>query len=451
MKGEQLSCVPGIEWPALPTAAGATMLAMQFQLERSQWWPAERIVAQQFRQLRTLVDHAVREVPHYRELFAQHKLPTGAALTPDTLRQWPILQKAALVEGTARLRAAHTPKEHGGIVESATTGSTGHPVRLAFTEAAQFVTHALALRHFLWHEFDLAGKLCIINPHLEERALPDWGALTGAAFQTGPAALLDIGTDVKSQLDWLIRERPAYLQTRPSNLRALAQLGRESGRVPPGIRAVTTQSEMLPEGLRNFVADTWRAKIVDTYSCGEFGTLALQCPEHEHYHVQSESAILEILHEDDTPCGPGDTGRVVVTSLHNFALPLIRYELGDYARVGGACACGRGLPVLERIAGRVRNLAQDPSGRRFWPSFFAPLWLEVAPFRQIQLVQHTPARIEVRYVLDRDLSPREQAAMRERLHGSLAYPYDIAFTRVDAIARRPGEKFEDFVSLIETP
>ena len=138
----------------------------------------------------------------------------------------------------------------------------------------------------------------------------------------------------------------------------------------------------------------------------------------------------------------------MVTSLHNFAMPLIRYELGDYARAGGACACGRGLPVLERIVGRARNIAQDPTGRRFAPSFYAPLWLEVAPFRQIQLVQHTPAGIEVRYVLDRDLGPAEEAAMRERLRGSLGYPYEISFTRVDAISRNPGEKFEDFVSLL---
>jgi len=104
--------------------------------------------------------------------------------------------------------------------------------------------------------------------------------------------------------------------------------------------------------------------------------------------------------------------------------------------------------VLNRIAGRVRNMAVDPDGRRFWPSFKAELWLEVAPMRRIQLVQHTSAAIEIRYVMERVLDRGEQDRLRENLHGALRYPFELSFTRVEAIERRPGEKFEDFVSRV---
>jgi phenylacetate-CoA ligase len=358
------------------------------------------------------------------------------------------VRKADLVGHEADFRASRYPREHGGLVESATTGSTGHPVRLAFTEAAQFITHALVLRHYLWHEFDFDGKLAVINPHLQDTEGPSWGAITGAAFRTGPIATLNIGADIGRQLDWLLAQRPMYLQTRPSNLRAMVTRSRELGTVPAHLRAITLQSEMLPGDLRALVRETWGTPLLDTYSCGEFGTLALQCPLHEHYHVQSESVHLEVLRDDGSACAPGDVGRVVVTALHNFAMPLIRYDLGDYAQVGEPCACGRGLPVLTRIAGRVRNLARDPNGRTFWPSFYAPLWLEVAPFQQIRLVQQTLSRIEVQYVLDRALTENESARMRATLHASLGYPFEVLFSRVPAIARAPGEKFEDFVSLL---
>src|SRR3546814_13116510 len=83
--------------------------------------------------------------------------------------------------------------------------------------------------------------------------------------------------------------------------------------------------------------------------------LALQCPEHEHYHVQSEAVLLEVLDEEDRPCRPGEVGRVVVTPLTNFAMPMIRYAVGGLAAVGAPCPCGRGLPVLTRILGRARD------------------------------------------------------------------------------------------------
>ena len=81
------------------------------------------------------------------------------------------------------------------------------------------------------------------------------------------------------------------------------------------------------------------------YSCEEAGYIALQCPQAEHYHCQSESVLVEVLDDEGRPCTPGQVGKVVLTALHNFAMPLIRYENQDYAEVGPPCACGRGLPV----------------------------------------------------------------------------------------------------------
>ncbi len=420
------------------------MLAMQWQLEQSQWWPAQALLERQFTQLAELLEHALARVPAYRSM---PRIDLGK-LTTESFRRWPILRKPDVAGREAHFFADATPAEHGRVLAGATSGSSGVPLRLACTDVAQFQFHALVVRNHLWHRLDLSAKLCAINSLLQDGTQASWSPVTAAAFRTGPAAMLSSSNDTDVLLDWLIDERPGYLQTRPSTLQSLLLRSRETGKAPPGLRAAILMGESVPAGLRELAREHWHLPLIDVYSCGEFGTLALQCPDHEHYHVQAESAYVEILREDGTPCAVGETGRVVVSTLHNFAMPLIRYELGDFAEVGPPCPCGRGLPVLARIAGRVRNMAVDPDGRRFWPSFPAYAFLDVAALRGVQLVQHSASRIEVRYLLDRALEQDEEEALRRNLHAYLRYPFQLSFTRIDALERMPGGKFADFLSRI---
>ncbi len=177
------------------------------------------------------------------------------------------------------------------------------------------------------------------------------------------------------------------------------------------------------------------------------GTIALQCPLHEHYHIQSENLIVEVLHPDGTECKPGETGEVVLTTLHNFAMPLIRYQLGDYAVVGEACPCGRGLPVLERIHGRQRNMLVLPDGSQHWPSFPSALWLKVAPIEQFRIIQTALDSLEVTYAMGRPLTTAEQTDLKAALAERLGYAFDIVWNRVHFIERTANAKYEDFVSL----
>lgn len=187
---------------------------------------------------------------------------------------------------------------------------------------------------------------------------------------------------------------------------------------------------------------------MDMYSAVEAGYLALQCPQHEHHHVQAESVFVEAIAEDGRACGPGETGRAVVTPMFNFAKPLIRYELGDFIEPGGRCPCGRGLPVLARILGRVRNMVTLPSGERFWPQLSALRYADVLPVRQHQIAQVAPDRLEVRLVADRRGTPAEEAQLREIIVKKIGYPFAIGFAYPEAIPRGRGGKFEQFKSEI---
>jgi phenylacetate-CoA ligase len=126
---------------------------------------------------------------------------------------------------------------------------------------------------------------------------------------------------------------------------------------------------------------------------------------------------------------------------------LIRYEIMDFAEVGAACPCGRGLPVLKRIVGRSRNLIRLPDGSRHWPSFPTELWAGVAPIRQIQIVQRDTSRIEVCLVADRPLADGERAELARRLNERLGHPFEFDVNEVERIERSAGGKYEDFIGL----
>jgi phenylacetate-CoA ligase len=136
-------------------------------------------------------------------------------------------------------------------------------------------------------------------------------------------------------------------------------------------------------------------------------------------------------------------------------MPLVRYDIGDYAEVGPPCDCGRGLPVLTRILGRQRNMLMLPNGESRWPALGQgddPQSLP--PFFQFQVVQRSPRQITLRVVRPAPFNVAESDRMREYVRQTLGHPFDVSIEYVDSIPRSPSGKFEDFVSeigLAESP
>jgi phenylacetate-CoA ligase len=444
------SALPGVVWPAVPDDAASRLLALQFQLEQSQWWPPEVIEARQFEQLQQLLAHAQRTVPFYASRLGA----LGSGSTIDRAR-WsgiPILTRQDVQLNKESLLSRTVPPQHGAVGETSSSGSTGRPITVYATDYVTLLWQAFTLREHCWHRRDLAGKLCAIRHQAEGGAmapeggrLPGWGPATDIAYRTGPCSVLNIKASIREQADWLVRENPDYLITYPTSAFELLRFFRENGSSLPRLRELRTISEAIPADLRKFAREIGGVKVVDMYTARETGYIALQCPDHEHYHVQSENLYVEILDDAGQHCTPGNIGRVVVTTLHNFATPLIRYDIGDYAQVGAPCPCGRGLPVLERILGRVRNMLVLPDGGRHWPLIGADDVHRLAPVLQQQVAQVGPEEIEVRLVVARPLTREEEKAVAAHIGAALRYPFRIALRYLDAVPRGPTGKFEEFV------
>lgn len=435
------SQVRGIEWPAITDVASSQLLSLAWQLEQSQWWSPDKLRAHQQVQLRALLAHALT-VPHYEQ-----------SLFGISAEQWtriPILTRDQVIAAGDRLLSKHYPSNHGNTAEVMTSRTSGTPVRVRSTDAVNLFWKAITLRDHAWHRRDLDAKLATIRYTGDDAKPPDgtrskcWGPATATLAPEAPLSRLSVASTTDEQVAWLLREDPAYLIVYPTVLDAIARTLRTLGKKLPSLREVRTVSEALSEETRSLCRDVLGAPLVDMYSAQEVGYIALQCPSGTHYHVQSESVLVEILRDDGSPCTAGETGRVIVTDLHNFATPLIRYDLGDYAEVGAPCACGRGLPVLTRIVGRRRGMLRYADGRTTWPVFTVAC-RQAARYRECQLVQDSVTQLRLRVVPDGAMEPGAEAALRAALQRVLG-DFEIAIEIVDAIDRSPAGKLLEFVS-----
>jgi len=439
------SVCTGVQWPALPDDSAAQMLALQYQFEQTQWWSPERLHELQLLQFDRVFRHAVATVPYYRERFAPW---AGGAISWERYRELPVSTRREVQQAGTDIHSSAPPTAHGARVTTRSSGSTGNPLVTQGTAWTQLLWQAFLLRDHLWHGRNLGGKLAAIRGKTEDRRLPDWGIAT-AAFHNGPSVIRNSATDLDEQLRWLVREEPDYVLAHATNIQALAARSIELGIALPTLKEARTYGEMLRPGARDIVRRAWGVNIVDSYSSEELGYIALQCPASENYHVQSESLIVEVLDTSGAPCAPGEVGQVVVTTLHNFAMPLIRYASSDFAEVAEPCVCGRSLPALRRIVGRRRNMLVRPDGARYWPSFPMEVWGGIAPVVQIQLVQEAVDHIEVRAVMARDLTGDEGERLVAALQTCLGYRSRITLRRVDAITPGAGGKYEDFICEVE--
>ena len=446
----------GIAWPPVPRPGDALVLGLLARLERTQWQDEHVVRRHQGRQLAQLAGHALATVPFYRRSAAELRAITDKGFSEERWRRLPILRREDAQAAGDAIHTTALPAGHGPVGEIFTSGSTGRPLRALRSSMWGNYWRAITMRDHLWQRRDLDAKLAVIRDSTTGKYLypeggvgPSWGNAEAALGGTGPAVSLNLNETLDHQVEWLVRQQPAYLLTLPSNAEALATHCRAAGVAIPSLRQVITIAEMLTPDARETVHDAWGVGISDIYSTREVGYLALQCPAGDGYHVQSEVTCVEVIDERGRPVKPGEVGRVIVTPLQNFAMPLLRYDVGDQAELGGPCSCGRKLPVLKRILGRTQRMIRLPSGERLFPLLSSGALRSLvasAPVKLFQLVQKSLDTLELRVVVERDLTEGERnrlrALLREKYHPS----FRVEISVHDTIERTKGGKFLDFVS-----
>jgi phenylacetate-CoA ligase len=444
---ERISRNPLLLAPASRGQDSAELLALLAKLHASERLPLAELQQQQRAMLLMLARHSAA---HSRHFAARLK---AAALTPDVLAEeggfarLSTMSRQQLVAAGEALFCNACPPEHGPTGTSTTSGSTGEPVKVRRTGLCRSYWLAYTMREHLWHDRDFAGRLAVLRANISTPvSAPDWGPPCTFLFRTGPGSAMPVSRSVEELCRWLLEFEPDYLLALPSTLEAIVAELAQTGQRLDRLRGLRTLSETVHPRLRDATRRTLGVPIDDSYTSQEGGIMATQCPEGGSYHV-AETILLEVLDDSGQPCGVGETGRVVITDLINFATPLIRYEIGDYAEVGAPCACGRGLPVIKRFLGRERNLVLLPDGTRHWPVVGFHRWGKIYPVRQFQFVQLDRTTVLARMSASGTPTAEQQSQLAVIIQEELRHPFEIRFEWQETpLARGPAGKFEEFLS-----
>jgi phenylacetate-CoA ligase len=433
--------------PASTRAAngGAPLLGALAEYRKTERLPFTELDRQQRALLLALATHAAAHSPNFADRLRRAGLTPEALARPGGLSQLPPLTRQDVLDAGESLFCRSLPPGHGRVNSSSTTGSTGEVVTIRSTDFCQLHWQAFTLREHLWHNRNFAGRLAVARANISESAdYPNWGPPCSLLLRTGPASAMPATRPVDDSLRWLVGFDPHYLLAVPNTLAAIVARLEETGQKLGHLRGVRTLGETVSDRLRDEVRRVLGLEIHDTYSSQEGGVMATQCPEAGSYHV-SETILLEIVDAAGRPCAPGQSGRILVTNLLNFATPLIRYEIGDYAEVAVPCPCGRSLPSIRRFLGRMRNLVLLPDGTRHWPTFGFQRWGDVFLVRQFQFIQEDRHTIIARMSAHGRPTPEQEARLTEIICGSLGHPFALRFHWQDEpLPRGPGGKFEEF-------
>jgi phenylacetate-CoA ligase len=416
-------------------------------LAMTEWLSPEELQSYQTPLLAKLLLHARKTTSFYKE-----RLDEAPNSPEDVKKNWlsiPIMTRAEAVTNRIALLSRRTPRDSGPVIAGQTSGSTGIPFSFKKSGASVLAATALLERMFRWWSIDGTKSYAHIAPDTKKEAPAPDGRTTRGWHSNHPRGIkhfIAVEAGVDAHLQWLSTRRPSYLGTYAPVLKELAVATQKRG-IDLKFSQLMSFGTVLDEETRELCRCVFGAEIADTYGAQEVDHIAAQCRACGEYHISAEATLVEVLRSDGTVAAPGEIGRVVVTPLYNYAMPLIRYELGDMAEVGSASsACRRGLPTLRRILGRTRNMFRFRDGTTLWPVSGAFRLGRFIALKQFQIVQTDLDHVEIRYVPEATDRPVDLSALTQRIHRVLRHPVDVVVRSVDRIERSSSGKYEECIS-----
>ena len=431
-------------------------------LEREFLLPGEAMDLEA-RELARILNFARTEVPWYGAREEWSKLPAGRkALGREVLLELPVLSKLDVQNHFDDLVPRRYPRGHEPFTVNSSSGTTGRPTKVAFSRLAIGIFGFYLQRHMRWFRVNPGWKKAFIRlPHNipanadgEHLGLGEvyrgqgWMDIAHL-FKTGPTVGFSRHNSTEEKLKWLRFEKPDFFMSFPGTLESLVLAAQ--GKPVETIKAVRTISATLTPGMRRRIESASGLHPQQNYGLNEIGIVALRCPD-GRYHVNSEHCIVEILDKDQQPCAPGQTGRIVVTALTNFAMPLIRYDTGDLGvAVEGACACERTTPGFAEVIGRYRPMHLAPEGTALRVQLITDVIDELslqtlAGLREYQIHQYRDNSFELRLVTLGEPSSELTGSVQSAWDRSIGPGVSLKICRVDRIPTSPGGKQQEFSS-----
>ena len=417
---------------------------------RSSGWSREQLEAFQSRRLRELVRHAFERVPFYRDLFRQHGLQPSDIHGIQDLHRLPFAHRSQMQERPdSDLVAAGCNPER--LIVHRTSGATGAPFTIRRTWFEERLLHAVRLGEHM----KLGRRLTDVRAGVTVRA-------HYRASQPIPRPLYArLGLLRKHNVDCLLPAReiltrlaeiqPDSLGGYPDALAWIAGEATEEDRRRIRPRFMTCGAETLTPEMRRQITACFGAPLYDFYGAHEFNLVARQCGETGLYHVSECSVIVEVL-KDGRPAAPGESGELVGTALHSFAMPFLRHPLNDLVTRGPLrCPCGAPNATLQSIQGRTIERFSLPDGSKIHPyHLVGPLVRDTPWLRRYQIVQETVDRIVIKIVALPGQAPGQDdlTRIRTQLEEAVGEGVEITLCVVPELPRPESGKFRPYYSLV---
>ena len=399
----------------LPAAMVHVLSALAEELHRTQHFLPGELREYQYRLLEKVVRHARAHVPFYRDTGRLDPLfRRNDSIDWDRWPEIPLLTRQEVQRAGEALRSEYVPAEHGMIAPIATSGSTAEPVTVWHSQYSNVIVRAaVVVRNLKQNGIDPTQRMAFLYPftpaHFDTRRARRHSGrydsfsepgLTGERFDvadTRPTAEL---------VQELVSIRPKFLRAQPIVLELLCANDTERLLSDLAIAVVFSVGEHLPADVKQEVADHLGCWIIDSYGSIECGRMAHSCPECGRFHIEADTVFVEVNDDEGMPSRPADAGWVVATPLHNYAMPLIRYDHVDRAVVGEPGGCSIALPALDAVLGKERDAFVFRGGVSIRPTLPMSALIQHLGAQAFQVAQVAEDRCEVRIVPGR-LPPSE--------------------------------------------
>lgn len=405
-------------------------------LNQSQWWDADRLRAFQWNEVRELLTHA------FTSPYLAQKYRAAGVTRAEDIRNWDDFRRLPPLtreEVNAHRAELCSTAYRGTLLPHATGGSSGTPTRFFRTYESYDWRTAAKDRVYEWSGWRLG-----------ERSIYLWGAPVGRvtarqrmkqrSFERVHRQLI-VNTFSQTDALWrdvhaaIVRTRPALMVGYVSSLDRFAEFVLRTRLEPPRVRAVIAAAEPLFEVTRARIEAAVGAPVFNTYGSREFMSVAGECECHAGLHVNAENVLVE------TEQPGSESSEILVTDLHNHGMPFVRYRTGDAGRLlDRTCPCGRGLPMLGVIEGRVLDLLRTADGRTVPGEFFPHILKDVPEIVQFQVEQKTPDHIEIAAVLSAPLSEKSASLLQSEVVKVFGTSTRCELRHVDEIRALPSGK-----------
>ena len=413
-------------------------------------WDHSALLRFQNRRLKSVVKHAYSRIPFYREHLQ------SAGVTPENiqglkdLRRIPftsrnLMQLFSDEDFVAQgLEASH-------LVTCSTSGSTGEPLRVSrtgFEETLVTLLRLRALLHLGLRPWQRIARVAYYGQAVTQSAGP-WSSVR-SRLEISKKGRIHCQAPPGEILDRLLEVKPHVLRGYPTILTSVSEIITDSESKLLKLELVITGAEIVTAEIRRQLEEGYQSTVLDLYGAHEFPLIAYECKHSGAYHLCEEALIAEVL-KGEVAAGPGEAGELVLTGLHSFAMPFIRYRTGDRVVLGECpCPCGAPYATLDSIQGRMLDLFYFPDGTIIDASIIDQNLRRLAPWvRRYQVVQKNLASVTIKTVAWKVPDSETIADTARKLKQELRDETEVIFEFCDELPLGPAGKFRLYESKLK--